>query len=253
MITDLFIRIASSDRIKFNPQTLLLCFVYGHISAMIFCRLFRKNRNRKLISRILHYYDTADGSFYQKKKLILCFLISALLLEDAFLLFSSGVIAWNHEENLWAALQRIFFFNIPLCLIILSPASVEFQFSVLCVILRRAVMRINNTLDSVLKSGGELEKNLLQNRLERSKLLKIIKATNRLYGLEMFLMSNVLMFLAIYLCNDMLLMIKNRGIYKDRLFYNLRFLLNVFALAVLFCRLGWMCYESGKLIEEVSI
>lgn len=257
----LLFRDISFGATQFNPQTFLLTFIYGSIATMVILRLMRQKRLRKLLTKILRFYDQHRATeMYKNQKLTILFVTSLILVEDISFIY----LGFNHlqrtpssatHSNWKALLRKLYDFSektIPLLLIVMTPACIELQFLVLCAIMRKATEKMNSKLEEILQNrrreyGENIELELVRNRDEQSAIVRLVKATNQAYGFEMFLTSNSLMLLTIYLCNDTLLMLKVKTAQK----FSFKVIFNLYSSIVVFCRLACMCYESEKLAHEV--
>lgn len=248
----MFRRIASG-KIVFNPQTFLLTFIYSSITTIIVFRLIRWKTILELYRQVLDLYDKTNTQICRTKKFVLMFMISILLFEDVMILYSHFIIRAFPKEGFSTLILTFMAGPLPVIFIVLCPACVEFQYATLCVILKQALLKVNHDLEKLLQMGGNSNGNSLEkNRSARSTIIKVYKSVNREYGFEVFLLSNTLMLLAIYLIND-LMMISNlmkKSVEEPFIRYKIAF--NIHSLGAVICRLCWLGYESEQFIHEVS-
>lgn len=238
---------------SFNPQTCLLYFIYGSISIMIFFRVVRKKHILKLFEEILQYHDTEHPEIYKKEKWILRFVLVYMFGESFMVILSFvPVMITFVESSPEDVAKRMILFLLPVAWIILMPFSLENQYIVSCVIMKKAFKKLNKRMDNMMKEFDDqcFENELKVFKRNRNKLMDVVKLLNQEYGLELFLLSNTLLLVAVYVCNDMILMLNYMKLNNVLHLYKIVF--NVYSVGGLACRLCWMCYETEQLTLKVK-
>lgn len=225
---------------EFNPQSFLLCFLYLSIFTILIVRLFRWKSIRAVFQQVYEHYDKTNMRVRRTKKYILIFMFSVMLFEDALILSNMKLV------------RQIVRIVLPLILVIVCPATVEFQYPTLCVVLREALLKVNRNLEQLLQlEHNASETDLEHNSRSHSTLMKVIKSVNKEYGFYVFLLSNTLMLLGIYNVNDTMIYASALKVNKQIHFSHYKIIFNMYSTFAVLCRLFWLAYESQQLIEEV--
>lgn len=253
LIVDLFLRLHENNA-GLNPQAFLLCFIYMNIAVMTVRRLWRREYIQNLYSQLLHFYDQQNTALYKREKWQFYFLLLVMIVEDVYLVGLSYVNIFLKIESM-PVIQfiRIVWFTFCLNMAVMATPTIEWQYVTQCVILRCSLAKLNENLKNILEERPVVEQNLVGNRRQRSKLMRILKAINSEYGFELLMLSNTIMLVSIYLCNDILLLVRidtKKGLWKSLSGHKLA--LNWTCLFALFVRLFWLCRESEKLATEVT-
>lgn len=206
--------------------------------TILIVRLFRWKSIRAVFQQVYEHYDKTNVQVSQTKKYVLIFMFSMVLFKDALILSNIKFI------------RQIVKVVLPLLLVIVCPATVEFQYTTLCVILKEALLKVNRNLEQLLQlKHNASEDDLEHNRRSHSTLMKVIKSVNKEYGFDVFLLSNTLMLVGIYNVNDT--MINASALKVNKQFSNYKIFFNIYSTFEVLCRLFWLAYESQQLIEEV--
>lgn len=236
-----------------NPQTFLLCFVYINVDVIIVRRLWRRKYIRNLYSQLLQFHDQQNTASYKRGKWQFYFSLLVMIVENVYLIGMSSifVIIRRHLTSRIELIRKaVFIFSLTNTIMV--PPTVEWQYTIQCVILRCSLAKLNENLKDIFEEAPIVEQQLIENRRRRTKLMRIVKAVNDEYGFELLILSNTLMLLSIYLCNDILLLVRVDS--KESLWQSFsahKLALNAIYLFALFVRLYWLCKESEKLAAEV--
>lgn len=218
---------------------------------MIFCRVLRRKRLLKLFEELLKYYNTRQPEVYKKKKYVLWFVLSYMTVESLAVVVSIATIIHSYNLDLTMVVHRMIVFIIPVAFIVLMPVSLENQYAVSCTILAEAFDKLNDQLDKMIENFHErfFEDDLKIFKRDRNEIMHAVKMLNREYGFELFLLSNTLLMVAVYVSNDVILMVNFMKIDSAMLWYKLVF--NFYSLGGLAVRLCWICYETEQLNLKV--